>query len=189
LKKATVYTTALLAVIVCAGVAYASGHEEPEGLNWTDLLYRTINFILVAGLIVKLAGKKITGFFRGRSAQIENQLADLDARKIEAERKLREVESSISNLEAERARIMAEYRAQGEALKAQIVAKANDAAARLREQAKVTIDTETKVAVETLRAELAEMVAAAAEKMITEKLSSAEHEKLVDDYLTKVVLN
>jgi F-type H+-transporting ATPase subunit b len=189
LKKAIVNITAALAVLAIAGAAFASDAGEHQGLNWMDFLYRCINFVLVVGLIVKLGGKKIVGFFKGRSAQIENHLADLDARKVEAERKLREVESSISNLEAERGRIMAEYHAQGEALKAQIVAKAEEAAVRVREQAKVTIETETKVAVETLRAELADMVAAASEKMIAEKLSAADHEKLVDDYLTKVVLN
>lgn len=42
---------------------------------------------------------------------------------------------------------------------------------------------------ETMRAEMADHIIAAAEKMLQEKLTGEEHEKLIDKYLTKVVLN
>jgi F-type H+-transporting ATPase subunit b len=36
---------------------------------------------------------------------------------------------------------------------------------------------------------MAELIVEAAEKILREKLTKEEHEKLVEDYLTKVVLN
>ena len=86
-----------------AAVAYASGDAEgaeAHGLNWKDFLFRVVNFVLVFGVIAKLAGKKIVGFFRGRGEAIENQLSDLESRKAEAAKRLAEIEASISNLSA-----------------------------------------------------------------------------------------
>ena len=130
-------------VLGVAAVAYASGDagqgaEAAHGLNWKDFLFRVVNFVLVFGVIAKLAGKKMVSFFRGRGAQIENQLADLDSRKAEAAKRLAEIEASISNLSAEKARIEDEYRRQGETLRDSIVAAAEVKAAQIRSQAAAT---------------------------------------------------
>jgi F-type H+-transporting ATPase subunit b len=42
---------------------------------------------------------------------------------------------------------------------------------------------------ESLRSEMADKIIQAAEKMLSDKLTKKEQEKLVDKYLTKVVLN
>lgn len=150
---------------------------------------RLINFAIFAAIIYKLAGKRLKEFFSGRSYQIETELKDLDTRKADAEKQLKEVERSIANLEQEREAILSEFRSQGEALKESIVAAAKENAEKIRKQAEVTASQELKQAVDSVRIELADLVTEAAEKMIVEKLSKEDHEKLIDEYLTKVVLN
>ncbi len=178
------------ATLACASGDAGHGAEAAHhGLNWKDFLFRVINFILVFGLIAWLAGKKIAGFFRGRRAQIENQLTDLDSRKAEAQKRLAEIEASIGNLEAEKKRIEDEYRQQGMALRDSIVAAAEAKAAQIRQQAQVTAAAEAKAAVEKIRAELADAVVDAAKTMLAQKLTDKDQEKLVDEYLTKVVFN
>ncbi|NMC50771.1 MAG: ATP synthase F0 subunit B [Desulfovibrio sp.] len=173
-----------------AAVAWASAEGgEAHGLNWKDFGYRIVNFILVVGIIWKLGGKKIAAFFRGRRVQIENQLSDLETRKVEAERRLKTIEASIANLDAEKRQIMEEYRKQGEALRDSIIAAAEDKAVQIKAQAAVTAEQETKLAVERLRAELADLVVEAARGMLAGKLSEKDQDKLVDEYLTKVVFN
>ncbi len=190
--KGIVKVTALgaLLVLAMATVAWASAEGgEAHGLNWKDFGYRIVNFILVVGIIWKLGGKKIAAFFRGRRVQIENQLSDLETRKVEAEKRLKTIETSIANLDAEKRQIMEEYRKQGEALRDSIVAAAEDKAVQIKAQAAVTAEQETKLAVERLRAELADLVVEAARGMLTGKLSEKDQDKLVDEYLTKVVFN
>jgi len=197
LKRLKLIAGVALCILVMAGLAWASGGGEAahgeavaeHGLNWMDFLYRCINFALVFGLLAYLVGKKFTGFMKGRSAQIENQLNDLETRKADAAKRLKEIGASISNLEAEKARIMDEYRKQGETLKGAIIASAEEKADAIKAQAKVTAEQEAKAAVETLRAEMADMVVEAAEKMLASKLTEKDQDKLVDEYLTKVVLN
>lgn len=190
--KGIIKVTALgaLLVLATAAVAWASAEGgEAHGLNWKDFGYRIVNFILVVGIIWKLGGKKIAGFFRGRRVQIENQLSDLETRKVEAEKRLKTIEASIANLDAEKRQIMEEYRKQGEALRDSIIAAAEDKAVQIKAQAAVTAEQETKLAVERLRAELADLVVDAARGMLAGKLSEKDQDKLVDEYLTKVVFN
>ena len=148
-----------------------------------------INLAIFIFIIYKLGGEKIKAFFVGRRDGIKKALDDLQTRQIDAEKKLVEVEASIANMAQEKQEILDEAKQQGEALKAAIIAKAQKDAAALTEQAKRTASNEAQAAIDTIRGEMADMVIAAAEKMFAEKLSAADHDKLVDDSLTKVVLN
>lgn len=192
MKKISPVLLATLAVLTAVGVAFASeggGGHEAHGPSWTNLMFRIVNFALFVGLIYKLAGQKIKNFFGGRRYQIESELADLARRRTEAEAKLAEVEQGIANLASEREAILADYRAQGEALKDSIVARAEKMAEQVKAQAKMSASQEAKLAMDEVRAEVADLVVDAAEKLLRKKLKKEDHEKLVDDYLTKVVLH
>lgn len=195
MKRVISSVLAAAAVLLPAALALASeatgghGGAESHGLPWVDFFIRLANFAIFIGLIVKLAGPKIKEFFGGRQYQIKAELEDLSARRKDAEAKLKDVEKSIANMDAERAAILAEYAAQGESLKASIVAEARRKAALIESQARTAAEQEAKVAVEKIRGEMAEMVVVAAEKLLAKKLDAKAHQKLVDDSLTKVVLN
>jgi len=182
----------ILAVAVCilasTAAAQASGGHVTEDQLW-NYLWRVLNLVIVVGIIWKLAGSKIKELLVGRQQEIKENLENLQTRQSEAEKKLKEVERSIANLSAEKQAILDEAGKQGEALKAAIIEQAEQDAVHIREQAKKTAANEATGAVEAIRAEVAELVVQAAEKIVQEKLSDADHDKLVDEYLTKVVLN
>ena len=176
--------------LLAASVAYASGgHGEEHTIPWMNYFWRVLNFALFLFLLYKFAGKKAADFFGGRSSGIKNELEDLETRKAEASKKLAEVEKSIANIAQEKAAILEEAKTQGEALKASIIEKAEKTAAQMAEQAKLTAQNEAKAEMDRMRAEMADLVVEAAAKLVEEKLGEKEHEKLVDEYLTKVVLN
>nr|WP_319472103.1 F0F1 ATP synthase subunit B [uncultured Pseudodesulfovibrio sp.] len=187
-----VFFAVLLTALAISSVAFASaaeGHALFTADNVKDYGLRIVNFIIFAGLLYKFAGAKIKEFFVGRRDQIKQDLDDLQTRQVEAEKKLKEVEASIANMAQEKQEILDGAKAQGEAIKAAIVEKAQKDAEALKEQAKRTAANEAQAAIKTIRAEMADMVVEAAEKLVAEKLSAEDHDKLVDDYLTKVVLN
>jgi ATP synthase F0 subcomplex B subunit len=192
LKRVYVFFAVLVAALAMSSFAFASaaeGHSVFTAANVKDYALRIVNFIIFAALLYKFAGAKIKDFFVGRRDQIKQDLDDLQARQAEAEKQLKSVESSIANMAQEKQAILDDAKKQGEAIKAAIIEKANRDAEALKEQAKRTAANEAQAAIDTIRAEMADMVTAAAEKIVTEKLSAQDHEKLVDDYLTKVVLN
>jgi len=187
-----VFFAVLLTALAISSVAFASaaeGHALFTADNVKDYGLRIVNFIIFAGLLYKFAGAKIKEFFVGRRDQIKQDLDDLQTRQVEAEKKLKEVETSIANMAQEKQEILDGAKAQGEALKVAIVEKAHKDAEALKEQAKRTAANEAQAAIKTIRAEMADLVIDAAEKIVAEKLSAEDHDKLVDDYLTKVVLN
>jgi F-type H+-transporting ATPase subunit b len=171
-----------------AACAWAAA-DGAQGPNWKNFILRTINFALVVGVVWYLGGKKIANTFSGRKLGIENQLADLDERKASAQKRLAEVERSIADLENERAKILADYKAQGEALKASIVRAAEEAAGRIKAQAAIAAEQEAKVAMDVLRVQMAEKIIEAAQDVLAKKLTAEVQDKLVDDAIGKVVLN
>ncbi|WP_281763274.1 F0F1 ATP synthase subunit B [Pseudodesulfovibrio nedwellii] len=187
-----VFFAVLLTALAISSVAFASaaeGHAVFTSENVMNYGLRMLNFAIFAALLYKFGGAKIKDFFVGRRDGIKQDLDDLQSRQSEAEKKLKDVESSIANMAQEKQQILEDAKAQGEAIKAGIIEKAKKDAEALTEQAKRTASNEAQAAIETIRGEMADMVIEAAEKIVAEKLSAEDHDKLVDDYLTKVVLN
>nr|WP_321260939.1 ATP synthase F0 subunit B [uncultured Pseudodesulfovibrio sp.] len=187
-----VFFAVLLTALAVSSVAFASaaeGHAVFTPENVKNYGLRMLNFAIFAALLYKFGGAKIKDFFVGRRDGIKQDLDDLQSRQVEAEKKLKDVESSIANMAQEKQQILEDAKAQGEAIKAAIIEKAKKDAVALTEQAKRTASNEAQAAIETIRGEMADMVIEAAEKIVAEKLSAEDHDKLVDDYLTKVVLN
>ena len=190
--KKTVFFVVLLTALAISSVAFANaegGHALFTAENVKDYGLRILNFLFFAFLLYKFAGAKVKDFFVGRRDGIKQDLDDLQSRQAEAEKKLREVESSIANMAQEKQQILDDAKAQGETIKAAIIEKAQRDAEAMTEQAKRTASNEAQAAIDTIRAEMADMVIEAAEKIVAEKLGAEDHDKLVDDYLTKVVLN
>jgi len=185
-----VFFAVLVAALAISSIAFANinGEVFTED-NVQNYGLRMLNFAIFLFLLYKLGGAKIKEFFVGRRDQIKQDLDDLQTRQVDAEKKLKEVEASIANMAQEKQAILDEAKLQGDVLKAAIIAKAQNDAVALTEQAKRTASNEAQAAIDTIRAEMADMVVAAAEKIVAEKLSAEDHDKLVDDYLTKVVLN
>lgn len=191
MKRVYVFFAVLVTALAMASIALAA--DDGHGLYTAERLwnyaFRIVNFIIFVALLYKFGGAKIKAFFVGRRDQIKQELDDLQTRQAAAEKQLKEVETGIANMAQEKKAILDEARTQGEAIKAGIIAKAHKDAEALKAQAKLTAANEAQGAIDSIRAEMADMVVAAAEKIVAEKLSAQDHEKLVDDYLTKVVLN
>ncbi|MCF8039345.1 MAG: F0F1 ATP synthase subunit B [Desulfohalobiaceae bacterium] len=179
-----------VSLLLAAGAwAAENGGEASSAAAWKDFGWRVLNFVLFAAIIYKLAGKKIKEFFSGRRQQISSELDDLESRKSKAKSKLSEVEKSISDMESKRQEIIDQAKKQGESLRQGIIAKAEEDAEKIKKQARMKAEQERRQTMDALRSEMADEIVDSAEKMIKEKLGKKDQEKLIDNYLTKVVLN
>lgn len=169
-------------------VAFASEGTGTAN-QWINLALRIVNILIFVGIIWKFGGKAIKGALCGRREKLANELKELEARKIQAEAELAAMKDRVAKVEADCEAVMEEYRVQAEMQRTAIIEKANAAARHITEQAKHTAESEMRLIVADMRAELAELVANAAEKKLLQTLDNAEQEKLIDKYLTKVVLN
>jgi F-type H+-transporting ATPase subunit b len=116
-------------------------------------------------------------------------LNDLESKKAQAEKQLAEYNQKFARLEQEAEEIMAEYVRQGEEAKVRILKEAEEAAEKLKIQAQKTIESEFQNARNELRAEVLDRSLAKAEEIIKSRISAEDQEKLVDEYLAKVVVS
>jgi F-type H+-transporting ATPase subunit b len=185
--KALPLMTLLLGV---AQVALAAGGGEHGGVTeakMQDLIWRTFNFIVFAAILIKLAVRPAKEFFATRAQSIAQSLEELEAKKQAAEAALAAAETRLKEVEKERERLIQQFVAEGELEKAAILKKAEMVAQRIKEMARMTIEAETKRAAQELKREVAEEATRLAEKMIREKLTFTDHQRLVEEYLEKVV--
>jgi F-type H+-transporting ATPase subunit b len=167
------------------GGEHGGGHSA-GGWVATDT-YRVMNFAVLAIALFFLLKKPVAQFLNDRIQSIQEQLDDLEAQKTEAEKKLAEYEKNLSTLSNESEKIIDQYKQQGIALKEKIIDEASSAAEKLEEQARRTIKHEFKQARQQLEGEVFEKAIAKAEEKLKKSITDQDQNKLVDEYLTKVV--
>ena len=181
------------ALLICnIGAAFASGGEDghgeaaPKGWVATDT-YRIMNFSVLFIALFLLLKKPVSNALNARITGIKEQLEDLETKKAEAEKQLAEYNERLSLLDKEAEGLIAEYIKQGEEAKVRIIEAAESTAEKLEEQAKRHIEHEFEQAREELQTEIMQKALVKAEEIITAKISDEDQDRLVDEYLEKVV--
>jgi F-type H+-transporting ATPase subunit b len=171
-----------------AGGEQGTEHAAPPAKGWqaTDT-YKVMNFVVLAVALVFLLRKPVKQALADRIQSIKNQLSELEAQKAAAEAELAKYNQRFQKLDQEAEKLIAQYVQQGEEAKARILKEAETAADKLQEQARRNIEHEFKKARQELQDDVLEKALAKAEEMVRDRISDGDQERLVDDYLSKVV--
>jgi F-type H+-transporting ATPase subunit b len=189
LRVLLIFSTVLLlfSVGVAMGSSGEGGHEAaPKGWVATDT-YRVMNFAVLAIALFFILKKPVSQALNGRIQGIKDQLEDLENKKKAAEQSLAEYTEKLATLDKEAEQLVAESIRQGEEAKTRILKEAESMAAKLKEQARKNIEHEFERAKANLQADIVEKALKKAEQLITEKITADDQDKLVDEYLEKVV--
>lgn len=188
-KKGPVIMVFMAVLLFCfVGVVLASSGGESGAKGWvaTDW-FRVMNFGILAVGLFFLLRKPVTKALDARIQGIKDQLSELEAKKKDAEKDLAEYNERLSLLEQEAEKLVAEYVRQGNEAKAKILEEAKQAAEKLEEQARRNIDNEFQKAKLKLQREILEKALVNAETLIKNNITAEDQDKLVDEYLEKVV--
>lgn len=177
----------LLAGAAAASEAAHGGHGAIDPAKIQELIWRTVNFVVFAAILIKLLAKPAKNFFAQRSQDVATTLEELEAKLAEATAAVKTEETRLGEVAQEREKIIQQYMAEGEMEKAKILDKANMVAERIKEMAALSIQQETKKATHDLREEIVGMATQMATDMIKEKATYADQQGLVEEYLKKVV--
>ena len=186
-----VFAAALLvfnigAVFASGGGDDGHGEAAPKGWVATDT-YRVMNFSVLAVGLFLLLRKPVSNALNARIDGIKEELEDLEAKKAEAEKQLSEYNERLSLLDKEAETLIQEYVKQGEEAKVRIFAAAESTAEKMEEQAKRHIEHEFQQAKVELQEEILQKALVKAEEIITTKINAEDQDRLVDEYLEKVV--
>jgi len=187
-KGSMVIGITTLALFCVVGIVLASSGEAGGTKGWvaTDT-YRVMNFTVLAVALFLVMRKPVSKALNARIKGIEEHLVELEAKKKEAEKQLAAYNEKFATLEQEADKLIDEYIRQGNEAKERILVEAQAAAEKLEEQARRNIEHEFKQTKLKLKEEVLVKALAKAEALIKSKITAQDHEKLVEEYLEKVV--
>lgn len=159
------------------------------GINWKLLLASIVNFFILLFVLKKFAYRPILGMLEKR----ERMVADSVKQSQAVERRLKEIEErkaeeiQLARLEA--ARLLERAAKSAEEVKADAVKAAQAAARRLLEKTTEELTAEREALKRSVRSDIAELVVAATEKVLREKLDRQADRRLVEQSLKQLERN
>lgn len=172
-----------LFLILFPGIAAASGSDWRG--TW-DTVMAWINFLLLAGVIVKFGRAPIKKFLAGQRSDIS---AELTALEEEKEKCLAEIDSAKRHTDENRQRL-AELKdrliSQGEARKQALIDQARAQAAQMIQSVRTKMENRILMEKEKLKMELADMAFEQAVKSLPGVITDADNTMLVDSYMEEM---
>ncbi|CAB1072828.1 ATP synthase F0 sector subunit b (EC [Olavius algarvensis Delta 1 endosymbiont] len=181
-----IFLVLVLGIVSISTALAASGEGGSKGWVWTDT-FRVMNFAVLAIALVYLLRKPLSQALSSRIKDIKDELEDLEVRKDAAEKKLAEYNEKLAQLEKEAESIIEEYIKQGNEAKERILNEAQSSAEKLKAQARRNIQHEFEQAKLQLQEEIFETSLEKAEEILKNKISEDDQDRIVDEYLKKVV--
>lgn len=151
-----------------------------------EVLVSLISFLVLFWVLWKFALPPITNMLDKRAETIRESLEKAEETRVEAERLFEEYKAQMAEARGEAAKVIEQGRKVADAMKDDIVAKANEEAAAIIVKAKETIEAEKKSAVAELQRSVADLSVAVAGRLIGAELSAADHEKLISQAIEEV---
>lgn len=160
----------------------AAGDEALKLLPATDeLIWGSAAFLVLFLLLSKLAFPKLKAGLAERSAKIQGQLEEAERTKLEADKVLEQYRQQVADARNEAAKIVEEGRKAAEAVRAELVAKAQAEADQIIERARTDAAGERDRAIAELKSTVGTLSLSIASKVISKELSSNDaHKQLVD---------
>lgn len=178
-------------------VEHATSGHGPEPINWTQwscgaqhatppLLFILINFGLLVVALVKLSRKPLHTFLESRGARIETDLKAASDLRARAAAELEQIAVKLAELDRKVADIQAEAEREATAERAQILDTAKHEAAMVLAHAEKTVQQELERAHRKLEVSAIQAAFEATEKLLAEKITSADRDRWKRDYLSKL---
>jgi F-type H+-transporting ATPase subunit b len=194
-KPAVIVGIQIVLLVALVSFGFASGGEGGEhggghggAAQWKDFMWRCIDFaalVLIMVWAVKKADMKRA--LADRQAGIDKALREADELKAAAEKKFAEYNTKLAQANKEAEELQKRIREEAIVEKSRIVAEAKIAAEKIKDQAKITADQEIVRARTELREEAAHLAVQLAEQTLKSAIRPDDQDRLVGEYLTKVV--
>jgi len=145
-----------------------------------------VNFVALLVLFGWVIRKKGNPALAERRKQVEEELAEAQRLRAEAEKRHMETAMRLEKLDQEMVEIRAEMIKAGEAERDRIVAQAEEKAARMRKDTSFLIEQQVKQLRKDLTREAANAAVVAAHELLQERTTDADQDRLAEAYLERL---
>lgn len=164
--------------------------EEPNGYQLAgdinEVIWGSIAFFIVAGLIIWKAGPLIAEAMRDRTARIEAELDEAKSQRAEAEAALTASSAELPDVGAEETKIRSEALTTAIKLKEDLLIRAEAEAEAVRERGRTDVTNRKRQAQADLAAEISRMTRETAEAVVLDGLDGASQSDLIENYINEV---
>jgi len=183
--RKTLALAGLAALFLCLGPSLAFAAEGSSPDYW-KLVWRIINFLILAALIFKLAKAPAKAFFSSKRSEAVEELERLKSAKTKAEEDLAELKSRLDKAGQEIEGLMDQLRQTTARNREKVLAEASAMAESIVAQAQVAAETELKRAREELTRESTRMIVSKTEEMLKKIMTAQDHRTLLDEALGRM---
>lgn len=151
-----------------------------------ELIAGIIAFVIIFAVVWKFALPALQATLEKRQDAVRTDLEAAEKAKLEAESLLVDYRAQVAGAKGEASDIVAEARDAGEAVKADIIARAETEADQIRARAGEEVVSERERAAADLRRQVAELSIDVAEKVVGSSLDDGAQRDLVDRYIDEL---
>lgn len=182
------------AFVAASAVAAYAAEAEAEGggggasaliPKMAEFIPAVLAFFIVFMVLSKFAWPAISDMLEKRADTIRESLEKAEAAKVEAERLLAEYKETMAEARKESATILAQAKQAAEATRTEATAKAQVEYDAMLTKAREAIVGEKNAAIAELQASVARISVAVAGKLIGSELSTEDHLKVVEKYVSE----
>lgn len=189
LRTAFTCTLRVLPFLVLPSIALASGGEEGGWRPVWDLVWRIVNFAILAGVLLYFTRKPAANAIRNSIESVKTLLKEAKESRIASEARMKAAEEKLAGIDREISELLAAARKEGEAERARILSEASQALEKLKSEAAMAIEQELKKAKDILKRETADAAVSLAEEIISRNITPDDQSRFVTEYLEKLEAN
>jgi F-type H+-transporting ATPase subunit b len=168
----------LTSSFVLATAAEGGGH-----VNFGDIFFQLIVFIILLALLKKFAWGPLMGIMKQREEHIVNEINGAENSRLEAKKLLEEQRSLLKEARNDAQHLIENAKKQGDIQRDEIITVARNEAERIKEAAKLEIEQQKEKAVTAIREQVASLSVLIASKVIEKELSANDQEALINQYI------
>lgn len=151
-----------------------------------EVIWGTLAFLIVVGLMVKLTKAPIAKYYNGRIETISEKLNEAEQARVEAESERDRVKAALADSETEKARIIGEAESAAQVILAETESRAAADAEAVKQRAQADLVAARNQAQSDLSGELTRLSFGAAERVVEASLDDAAQQRLIDSYISQV---
>ena len=160
--------------------------ESFIGVNFWTALFTLLNFLALFFVAKHFLIGPVMQLIQARQKEIDDQYADAEAAKTQAEALQAEYQLKLEDAQATSEKIVKEAVARGQSREEEILRQAQAEADAIREKANADIAMEKKKAVNDAKDEISVIAVAIAGKVVGRELQAADHSRLVDEFINEL---
>lgn len=180
MKKALIAGSLLLPALAFAGEEHGGG---PLEINIGLQVWVILTFVVMMGLLAKLAFKPIGEALERRGSTIKTQLDEAEKSRAEAKKLMEDYQKQLAEARAEAGKIIEESRQLGEKVRKDVVDKAAAEASAIVSRSQEEIVRQKEKGIQEMKDTIASLSVQIAGRVIEKEVNEATHKQLVENLI------